>query len=205
MDDEATTKTPALRASSAPSQPVQPIEAHKRIDAGIKRGPRKSVNRQPRAALTGKFLSPLAPGQRELIIEDWLISIRAGQSTADVAARYGITARAIQFWLLADPRAEQARGDLIAGELARTLDDMRAPANPADDSPLRIARAREEFRAWSWIAERRQARLYGQQMRVDGDAVAAPTINIVVQTKQSAAQHDVTPQVVHDVDVSDAT
>ena len=205
MDDEATTKTPALRASSAPSQPVQPIEAHKRIDAGIKRGPRKSVNRQPRAALTGKFLSPLAPGQRELIIEDWLSSIRAGQSTADVAARYGITARAIQFWLLADPRAEQARADLIAGELARTLDEMRVPDNPADDTPLRLARAREEFRAWSWIAERRLARLYGQQNQVVPPG-AAPVLNItVVQAPQNALQHDVTPHVVHEVDVSDAT
>ena len=107
----------------------------------------------------------------QTIITDWYDSIQAGQSTDDVAARHGLTARAIQYWLLSDPAAETARGALIHGELARTLDEMRAPADPADDSPLRLARAREEFRAWSWIAERREARLYGPQIAVKNEVV----------------------------------
>ena len=141
-------------------------EAHVRIDEGIKRGKRQRVDRHPRAALTGQYVSPFSPTQKAAIIEDWLISIQAGQSTTQVAERYGITARAIQYWLLSDERAEQARAHLIAGELARTLDDLRAPTETVEDSPLRLARAREEFRAWAWIAERREARLYGPKQEV---------------------------------------
>ena len=39
------------------------------------------------------------------------------------------------------------------------------------DSPLALACAREEFRAWSWIAERREARLYGPQIAVKNEVV----------------------------------
>ena len=140
-------------------------EAHLRIDEGIKRGPRKKVDRQPKAALTGQFLPKFTPEQRQAILEDTYQAIQAGETTDSIGQRYGITGRAIRHWLLDDPKADQARKTLINGELARTLDEMKQARFA--DSPLPLACAREEFRAWSWIAERRESQLYSQRTHIE--------------------------------------
>ena len=59
------------------------------------------------------------------------------------------------------------------------------------DGPLRLARAREEFRAWSWIAERREARLYGQKQEVTHN-IQQPVLHItVVQMVQTPVDNSV--------------
>ena len=140
------------------------MQANKRIDAGIKRGPRKQINRQPRAASTGQFLPKFSPDQKKIILTEAYACMERGQTTDQIAVRHGITGRALRWWLLDDPLADQARRILINGELARTLDEMKEAR--LADSPLPLACAREEFRAWSWIAERRESRLYGQKQEV---------------------------------------
>ena len=139
-------------------------EAHLRIDEGIKRGPRKQVDRRPKAALNGQFLPKFTPEQKQAIIADTLKSLEAGETTEQIAARYGITGRAIRHWLLDDPQADTARRIMVNGELARTLDEMKEAKHA--DSPLPLACAREEFRAWSWIAERREYKLYGAKQEI---------------------------------------
>jgi hypothetical protein len=126
--------------------------------------------------------------QRQAIITQSYDRLRAGEPTDQIAASYGLSGRTLRHWLLDDPQADQARRTLINGELARTLDEMRC----AND-PLPLARAREEFRAWSWIAERREARLYGQKQEVT-HAGLVPVLNIsVVQAAPVAGlviEHD---------------
>ena len=146
------------------------LPAHVRIDEGIPRkrpgrrpAPRKAVDRSPKS---GQWVSLYPPELKAQVIEECQTLIALGHTPAEIGARHGIPARTVQYWLLGDEKAEAARGQLIAAELARTLDDMRQPEDPAQDSPLRLARAREEFRAWSWIAERREARLYGQKQEI---------------------------------------
>ena len=143
---------------------------NKRIDAGIKRGPRPQIDRRPKAALaqdrSGRMISSYPPDLRVRVVAACHEQIEQGRTPAEIASDFGVPARTVQYWLLADPQAEAARAALIASELARTLDDMRMPEDPADDTPLRLARAREEFRAWSWIAERRESRLYGPKQEV---------------------------------------
>ena len=130
-------------------------EAHLRIDDGLRRGPRKrQVNRQPQAALSGQFLPKFTPQQKQDIIRECYEGLERGETTDEIGERHGVTGRAIRHWLLDDPQAHQARRKLINGELARTLDEMRLAK--LADSPLPLACAREEFRAWSWIAERRE-------------------------------------------------
>lgn len=135
------------------------MEATKRIDKGIKR-PKRVVDRQPRAL--GRFLPKVPPEQREAIIKASYERLQAGDTTDTIAASYGIPGQTLRHWLLDDPKADEARRILINGELARTLDDMRTA-----EEPLALARGREEFRAWSWVAERRESKLYGQRTHID--------------------------------------
>ena len=139
--------------------------ANKRIDAGIKRGPRRPVDRRPKAALTGLFVSKHSPEERSQIVLDAQQSLLAGETTEQIAERLKVPGRTLRYWLLDDPNTEIARRALINGELARTLEEMREAKH--SDSPLPLACAREEFRAWSWIAERRESRLYGQKQEVN--------------------------------------
>ena len=144
-------------------------EAHVRIDEGIKRGkrlPRKQVDRRPKAALSGyHHVMPRVDEQRRAaILADCHAALQHGETTDQIGARYGISGRAVRYWLLDDPQAEAARRQLINGELVRTLDEMREAKHALTSLPLACARA--EFDAWSWIAERREARLYGPKQEV---------------------------------------
>jgi len=145
------------------------LEAIKRIDAGIKRGPRRQVDRQPKAALTGQFLPKIPQEHRQAILEDTYQAIKAGETTDQIAARYNIPGRTLRHWLLDDPKADEARRILINGELARTLDEMKEAKHA--DNPLPLACAREEFRAWSWIASKREYKLYGDRLAVENTHV----------------------------------
>lgn len=132
---------------------------YQRIDKGTKRDYRALARRQPRSA-EGTFL-PIDPEKRARIVAEAPGCIRRGETTTQLADRHGIPARTLRHWLIADESVESARGDFLAHELACRLQDI-------DDAtePLPLARAREAFRAWSWIAERREARLYGLKQEV---------------------------------------
>lgn len=141
-------------------------EAHSRIDKGIKR-PRKTapVPRNVKDERSGRYLAKIPDDIRSKIIEEASLAIQQGEHTHAamdaLGAKYGVSGRTVRTYLLADERAEKARGLLINGELARSLDEMRLA-----DAPIPLARAREEFRAWSWMAERRESRLYGQKQEL---------------------------------------
>lgn len=139
-------------------------ESHIRIDEGIKRGPRKKVNRMPKAAINGQFLPKFTPEKKQEILLETYKRLEMGETTEQIASTFGLTGRGLRHWLLDDPMADQARRMLINGELARTLDEMKEAKHA--ESPLPLACAREEFRAWSWIAERRESRLYGPKQEV---------------------------------------
>ena len=162
-------------------------EVHVRIDEGIKRGPKKKVNRQPQAAKNGQFVSKIPEDQRQRILSDSYLRLRGGESTDQIAASYGLSGRALRYWLLDDPKADEARRQLINGELARTLEDMRLA-----DAPLPLARGREEFRAWSWIAERREARLYGPKQEVTHQGLM-PVLQINLPGSQSVTLIEAAP------------
>ena len=134
------------------------LQAQKRIDAGIPRGPRGKVDRNPKA---GTFLSAYSLETRQRAAEDAIESLERGETTEQIAQRHNLPGRTLRAWLLADDRADIARGRMISYELARTLSDIGEATEP-----LPLARAREEFRAWPWIAERRESRLYGQKQEV---------------------------------------
>lgn len=131
---------------------------HVRIDEGIKR-PRKT--HPPRAALSGQFKCTVSPERKTEIIEAALEAITNGRNTDQIGEQFGIPGRTLRYWLLNDDRAHAARKAMVDQELIRTGEELRLA-----DAPLPLARAREEFRYWSWIAERRDAQRYGLQTHV---------------------------------------
>ena len=141
-------------------------ESHIRIDEGITRKSRKDYRRdalkQPKS-VKGTFLSTLDPETRKAIILEAPERILRGETTTQIAQSYGIPPSTIRSWLVGNNDAELARGAMLAMELM-----MQVEAIELAQDPLSLARAREAFRAWSWIAERREHRLYGQKQELTG-------------------------------------
>lgn len=137
---------------------------YQRIDKGTKRDYRALARRQPRTN-KGTFGLIHSPEKRQEAILDALNSLPAGESTDAIASRHAIPGSTLRAWLLADVTldhaANSARKVFLAHELSIRANDI----DQAND-PLTLARAREAFRAWSWIAERREAQMFGQKQEV---------------------------------------
>lgn len=142
-------------------------EAHIRIDEGIKRPDKRKMRQEARKSLksaNGENLrmtrqyTPEMRSQAILAVPDAILS---GKTPKDVALAQGIPISTLYSWILGNENVETARAVLIAYELAAKTEGI----DTANDA-LELARAREGFRAWSWIAERRESRLYGQKQEV---------------------------------------
>lgn len=148
------------------------MEAHLRIDEGI---PKATSEAQQRAVETGEFLPICSTAARKIIIDDAISSLETGETTDSIAIRHGVAGRTLRYWLMADDRTDQARANMFMCRLleaAQAIDDATAP--------LPLARAREQFRAWSFLAERRAPRHFGQQqMAVNVNAPGQVTIQVV--------------------------
>ena len=116
--------------------------ANKRIDAGIKRGPR-----QPSQAI--------AHTKRDFILE----SLRSGSMVKDVAQSLGVSGEAISQQLANDPEYRAAREKGIAQRLEAHYEEIQA----AED-PLSLARGREAWKAATWFAEREFPARWGQHI-----------------------------------------
>lgn len=137
---------------------------HLRIDKGTKRDYRALARRQPR---TNKGMFDLIHTKevKQKAILDALDCLRHGETTDSIAQRHNVPGSTLRAWILADDsldgQANIARSIFLAHELTIRADEIDKALDP-----LTLARAREAFRAWSWIAERREARLFGQKQEV---------------------------------------
>jgi hypothetical protein len=121
---------------------------------------------------------------REAAIDDAVLNLELGSTTKQIADKHHIPERTLRAWLLVDERANPARARFIAGKLAESVDEIES----AEDT-LPLARAREKFRAWSWLAERRLPQIFGQQQAGNGASV---TINIGVRRNNDTKDYGVT-------------
>lgn len=151
---------------------------HVRIDQGIKRGKRqmrKDAREHPVVAdrtQLGQFTSKYSPEQRKAILSGVKDAILSGKTTTQIAEEHGIPKSTLKSWIVGDDSIESARGAMLAAELMQ-----RAEQIDTADNPLALACAREGFRAWSWIAERRESRLYGQKQELTVSVTPVLTIN----------------------------
>ena len=139
-------------------------EAHVRIDEGIKRIGKRGMRQEARRSPASKGLIPWRqhdPEKRKAIILEAPERILRGETTTEIAKSYQIPSSTLRSWLVGNPEAEEARGAMLAQELMVKIQEIEG----ATDA-LTLAQAREGFKAWSWIAERRESRLYGQKQEV---------------------------------------
>ena len=169
-------------------------ENHSRIDEGIprpiKRQMRRDAIKRPRSA-KGQYLHLIEPAKRAEIILEAPERILRGESTTRIAESYGVSASTIRSWLIGNEKAEAARGAMLAMELSLQLEAIETATDP-----LSLARAREAFRAWSWIAERREARLYGQKQEVNvtGTVQVSHALQAISERRQGQITANDAPQ-----------
>lgn len=147
-------------------------ESHIRIDEGIKKAQKRKMRQEARRAPRSRELIPTrhyTPEERSRLILGVPEAIKSGMTTTEYAKKHNIPISTLKSWILGNEAVEEARGLMLAYELAAKTVEI----DTATDA-LALARAREGFRAWSWIAERREARLYGQKQEV----VHSGTINM---------------------------
>jgi len=96
---------------------------------------------------------------KSAIIEDALVRIQGGETLEEIAASHNVARITLQGWMLSlGDEYQQLRSDYIDHQLAEAM----VAIDSAQDN-LSIARAREAFRARSWIAERRDRRYASKQ------------------------------------------
>lgn len=126
---------------------------------------------------------------RETAIAIAIPKLSDGMSTDDIAKLIAketgtaITGRTLRNWLINSPEAEQARADYLTDKVMQAVE---AIDSAEDVFPL--ARARESFKSWSWIAERRLPSRFGAKQDQQGmsivvnvaslDDVCGPTVTI---------------------------
>ena len=98
---------------------------------------------------------------KERIIDAAIPLLAAGTPTNDIAAQYGISGRTLRHWLIHDDAAEEARSAFLTGQMMDAVADMET----AEDQ-LPLARARERFKSYAWLAERRLPDKFGVKKEV---------------------------------------
>lgn len=117
---------------------------------------------RPKGALT-------VPHQdRYRIVQNALDRLDSGETTESIAKSLNVEPRTLRSWLLVDcpQEADHQRARYIASKLQENIEDMAAATEQ-----IPLARARDSFKAWSWIAERRLPHLFAPKQDV--------TVNIV--------------------------
>lgn len=145
---------------------------YQRIDKGLPR--RKGAQEQQPVSATGTFLSQYTPEQRQAAIADALVALQAGEPTNSIAERHGIPGRTLRSWLIALPEADTARALMIANELSGALEDIEQAKEP-----MPLARARELFRGWAWIGERRLPAYFG--VKAEMQHTLTPELTIMLK------------------------
>ena len=116
---------------------------------------------------------------KEAILEDAKKRILEGATLAQIASSHGIDTKTLNTWLI-------SLGDEYKELREAWIDNMLIEAkseldNAADVFPL--ARAREQWKAATWYAERRDAQRYGQKTEHKQDLSLFITVNRAIETQ----------------------
>jgi hypothetical protein len=137
---------------------------YQRIDKGTKRGHNEIEQeaRQRARDEKGMFLPVHTLEKRTEVILEAIEGLVAGSPTPEqVALKHSIPRSTIYSWLIADPRASQARAFFFSDRLGAHLELIETSSNPLD-----LARGREAFRAWADIASKRDPANYGVKQEI---------------------------------------
>ncbi len=163
-----------------------------RVDKGIKRKAGRTAPDTPRQQdrqQDGTYLPVVTQQQRAVIIENALDRLSAGETTEQIARSHGIAGSTLRLWMLNNPVAEMARATYFSSELNDARQDIRSSTDP-----MSLARAREDFRAISWLAERRAPLTYGPKQQVDM-SISGPVISFTIAQPEPKPQDVVFEQI----------
>ncbi len=121
--------------------------------------------------------APVLPPEKRLeVCKDAIERILTGETLEEIANSYGIKRTALNNWLLSmGDEYHRAREVLIDSQLSSALTAIEDCAVEVDssESPYDLARTRERlniansrFRSWSFIAERRDSKRYGNKQEL---------------------------------------
>lgn len=154
-----------------------PINEHVRIDEGVKRGPR--IKLKPHQMETqarneaGRFITHYSPELREQAVKEALIAIEAGVRVSEIAQKHHIPTYTLHSWLIGT-NASAMRTQFFDGQCSRNLEEIREA-----QTPLALARAREELSGWLKVAAVRDFAAYGPKQEVTHKG-EIPVLNITV-------------------------
>jgi hypothetical protein len=136
----------------------------RRIDKGVKRGPRLKPGRKPRSPRrnNGDFL-PILSNDPEAIkkaLEDY----SKGATLEQLARKHKVTRQAIYGWLLGDLGGEQ-HSSLVTQSLTARIASADHLLDTGDNA-LDVQRGREQARFARMDYERRRPHLYGQKQEI---------------------------------------
>jgi hypothetical protein len=100
---------------------------------------------------------------REQIIAASIPMLKQGMATDEIGALLGVSGRTLRHWLIADENAKEARTEFLSGKILQAAEDIENA-----DSALPLARAREGFRVWAWLGERRLPDVFGAKTELRG-------------------------------------
>ena len=126
----------------------------------MKRGPRRKDPERTKP-LVKKVWTDYPPETRQAVLEDAKTLLAQGWTTAQIGQKHNVPGSTVRFWLLNDKDAENARDAMFDYELT-----LRGELIDTAPDALALGRAREGFRYWSFLAERRDAKRYGQKQEV---------------------------------------
>ena len=155
------------------------LEVSKRIDKGIKRGPRNAHKpaRYTRRPDLGSWAIPKDLNAKE-VLEQFLTET----TTSHIAQKYGISRKALVSWLReVEPKAWKEAQVLRALCRKEDADDNMESACDA----FSLARAREMLRSGQWDLERLDSANYGQKTQIE---VKDQPLNAVEQGLLASAQ-----------------
>ena len=136
------------------------MEASKRIDKGIKRGPRSRVSVPRRRDPETGVVQGIPPGLNPKEVLDKYLT---EQTTSQIAKHYGVSRKTLVGWL-----REVAADDWKRVQIVRALcrkEDGDEQIEFASDA-LSLARAREMLKSGQWDLERLDSPTYGQKSEV---------------------------------------
>jgi hypothetical protein len=109
------------------------------------------------------------------------------ESTKDIAASFGVTRSALNYWLIQHCDKEWRAAQYIRA--AKRKDEAEEELEVAND-PLTLARAREKLRAAQWDLERVCRRIYGQDQPAQTANAVQVVINLRRESATNAVQHE---------------
>ena len=149
----------------------------RRIDKGVKRGPRNKPGTKPSSPRrnNGQFVEKLPndPASIRNAIQDY----SRGATLQQIADKHGVTRHAVYGWLLGEMGGEQHASLVTQALTARIAEADEKLEN--SNNPLNVTQGREQARFARMDLERRRPHLYGIRQEVQHiHTVVIPDIDI---------------------------